>query len=147
MRLPLNISAIKVAEKQKAIETTILNACNSFGLDYVSMDNVRQRAKEIVDLLYERARTTKNYIVPPSHSIISDTYKNDYFEYLMDCIKRTVKEEDALSRQIMYTMLSANGNDPINLGVLAPTSTGKTYPIIEAAKFTPLGKEVKLLAL
>ena len=44
----------------------------------------------------------------------------------------------------MYTVLSANGNYPINLGVLAPTSTGKTYPIIKAAKFTPLGKEVRI---
>ena len=96
-------------------------------------------------MLYERARVAKNYGAPPSHPVISEKYKNDYFEYLIDCIKRTVKEEDALPRQIMYTVLSANGNDPINLGVLAPTSTGKTYPIIEAAKFTPLGKEVRIV--
>jgi hypothetical protein len=116
-----------------------------FGVDYVGMDNIRQRAKEIVDLLYERARLNKNYIVTPSHPIISEKYSNDYFEYLIDCIKRTVKEENALLRQIMYTVLSAYDNDPINLGVLAPTSTGKTYPIIEAAKFTPLGKEVRIV--
>jgi hypothetical protein len=95
-----------------------------FGVDYVGMDNIRQRAKEIVDLLYDRARLNKNYIVTPSHPIISEKYSNDYFEYLIDCIKRTVKEENALLRQIMYTVLSACGNDPINLGVLAPTSTG-----------------------
>src|SRR5215212_2145941 len=116
-----------------------------FGVDYVGMDNISQRAKEIVDLLYERARLNKNYIVTPSHPIISEKYSNDYFEYLIDCIKRTVKEENALLRQIMYTVLSACGNDPINLGVLAPTSTGKTYPIIETAKFTPLGKEVRIV--
>jgi hypothetical protein len=145
VRLPMHISRKKASEKRKAIESTILKACNSFGIDYVSMDNIRQRAKEIVDLLYERARVNKDYVVPPSHPIISEKYKNDYFEYLIDCIKRTVKEEDALLRQIMYTVLSANGNDPINLGVLAPTSTGKTYPIIEAAKFTPLGKEVRIV--
>ncbi len=53
-RLPMDLSRKKAAEKQKAIESTILNACNSYGVDYGSMDNVRQRAKEIVDLLYER---------------------------------------------------------------------------------------------
>jgi hypothetical protein len=45
----------------------------------------------------------------------------------------------------MYTKLSAYGNDPINLGVLAPTSTGKTYSITESAKYTPLGKEVRIV--
>jgi hypothetical protein len=143
VRLPMNISRIKAVDKQKAIESTILDACNSYGVDYISMDNIKQRAKEIVDLLYERARVTKNYVVPPSHSVISDKYKNDYFEYLIDCIKRTVKEESALVRQIMYTMLSAYGNDPINLGVLAPTSTGKSYPMSQSVEYTPNGREVR----
>ena len=54
VRLPLDISRKKAAEKQNAIESTILNACNSFGVDYVSMDNIKRRAKEIVDLLDKR---------------------------------------------------------------------------------------------
>ena len=54
VRLPMNISRIKASEKQKAIESTILNACNSFGVDYVSMDNVGQRAKRIVDSCFTR---------------------------------------------------------------------------------------------
>jgi hypothetical protein len=145
LRLPMGLSRKKAAENQKIIESTILNACNSYGVDYVSMDNIRRRAKEIVDLLYERARVTKNYVPPPLHPTILEKYGNNYFEFLIDCVKSTVKEENSLIRQIMYTKLSAYGNDPINLGVLAPTSTGKTYPITESAKYTPLGKEVRIV--
>jgi hypothetical protein len=35
--------------------------------------------------------------------------------------------------------LSAYTNDPINLGIIAPTSEGKTYPVIESIK--PFPKE------
>jgi hypothetical protein len=58
--LPKNMFRKKAADRQKAIETTILNGCNSFRVDYVSEDNVKRRAKEIVDLLYERARVNSS---------------------------------------------------------------------------------------
>jgi hypothetical protein len=146
LRLPMGLSRKKAPEKQEIIESTILNACNSYGVDYVDLDNVRRRAKEIVDLLYERARVrTREYSAPPSHPIITERYGNDYVEYLIDCIKREVKGENALVRQITYTMLSSYGNDPINLGVLAPTSTGKSYPIKGVSEYTPGGKEVRII--
>jgi hypothetical protein len=52
-------------------------------------------------------------------------------------LKKTVKQEDSLVRQICYTGLSAYTNDPINLGIIAPTSEGKTYPVIESIKLFP----------
>jgi hypothetical protein len=58
-KLPRGISRMKkttAAAKQKMIEKTILNYCNSSGIDYVSEENVRNAAKEIVNQLYERAR-------------------------------------------------------------------------------------------
>lgn len=143
--LPVSITKKNGADKQKKVEARILDGCNNYGIDYVSEENIQNRAKEIVDQLYERARGTKNYVPHPSHPTILEKYGNDYFEFLIDCIKSTVKEENALIRQIMYTKLSPYGNDPINLGVLAPTSTGKTYPITESAKYTPLGKEVRIV--
>src|SRR5215211_2255981 len=62
---------------------------------------------------------------------------SDYAEYIVSCIKKTVKQENALVRQIVYTMLSAYSNNPINLGIIAPTSEGKSYPVIQAAEFVP----------
>lgn len=44
-------------------------------------------------------------------------------------IKKTVKCEDSLIRQIVLTGLSSKTDDPINLGVMGPTSEGKTYPV------------------
>jgi hypothetical protein len=145
LSLPLNLSKKNYAERRKTVKSVIYNGCTSFGLHYVSDDNVTNLAKEVVDQLYERARVTKNYVAPPAHPIIVNEYKNDYFEFLIDCIKRTVKEESALIRQIMYTILSGYTHDPTNLGVLAPTSTGKSYPIMQSVDFTPRGKEIRIV--
>jgi hypothetical protein len=62
----------------------------------------------------------------------------NYFEYVVKSIQKTVKREDALIRQILYTGLSSYvEDDPINLGVLAPTSEGKTYAITESLQYFP----------
>jgi hypothetical protein len=145
LKLPLSLSRKNAAQRQKTIENVLLNGCNSLRVDYVSTDNVQKIAKELVSLIYERARVTKNYVAPPAYPIIVNEYKNDYFEFLIDCAKRTVKEESALLRQIMYTILSSNTPDPINLGILAPTSTGKSYPLMQSVDYTPRGKEVRIV--
>jgi hypothetical protein len=145
VKLPSNISKKNSTDKMRIVASEMLGGCTDYKLDYVSEDNINRRTKEVVDQLYERARVTKNYVPQPLHPTFTDQYGNDYFEYLIDCVKRTVKEENALIRQVMYTTLSSYGNDPINLGVLAPTSTGKTYPIVEAVKYTPRRKEVRIV--
>jgi len=61
----------------------------------------------------------------------------DYVEYIINCIKKEVKQDDSLVRQILYTVLSAYSNDPINLGIMAPTSEGKTYPVTKVMKYAP----------
>jgi hypothetical protein len=62
----------------------------------------------------------------------------DVVEYFFKTVKKTVKCEDVLIRQIGYTGLSSYiEDDPINLGIMAPTSEGKTYPVEETLKFFP----------
>jgi hypothetical protein len=61
----------------------------------------------------------------------------DYSEFIIMTIKKTVKQEDSLLRQIFYSALSSYTKDPINLGIIAPTSEGKTYPVIETLKLFP----------
>jgi hypothetical protein len=61
----------------------------------------------------------------------------DYAEFVIKIIKKTVKQEDSLVRQIFYSALSSYTKDPINLGIIAPTSEGKTYPVIETLKLFP----------
>jgi hypothetical protein len=65
------------------------------------------------------------------------TANRDYAESVIKTAKRTVKQEDSLIRQILYCGMSTYTNDPINLGIVAPTSEGKTYPVIEVMNFFP----------
>jgi hypothetical protein len=65
-------------------------------------------------------------------SLIPD---GDYAENVIRMEKRTVRQEDALLRLITYTTWSAYTFDPINLGLIAPTSEGKTYPVMQAMNF------------
>ncbi|HSF00553.1 MAG TPA: hypothetical protein VLA48_06620 [Nitrososphaeraceae archaeon] len=63
---------------------------------------------------------------------------DDFVEYVFKTVKKTVKCEDVLIRQIIYTGLSSYiEDDHINLGILAPTSEGKTYPVAECMKYFP----------
>ena len=77
----------------------------------------------------------QNEIKLPTAPIIEN---KNYFEYVVKSIKKTVKCEDALIRQVLYTGLSSYvEDDPINLGILAPTSEGKTYAVTEPLQYFP----------
>ena len=56
-------------------------------------------------------------------------------EYVIETAKKTIKKEDSLVRLILYTSLSTYTKDPVNLGLIAPTSEGKTYAVSEIIKF------------
>ena len=45
--------------------------------------------------------------------------------------------EDNLVRLILYTALSTYTKNPVNLGIMAPTSEGKTYAVSEVIKLLP----------
>ncbi|MGI9012484.1 MAG: hypothetical protein ACR2F1_15040 [Nitrososphaeraceae archaeon] len=79
-----------------------------------------------------------NNIIINEQELKSNIHSNNFIEYVIEKIKKTVKYEDVLIRQILYTGLSSYiGDDPINLGILAPTSEGKTYPVEECMKLFP----------
>ncbi len=61
----------------------------------------------------------------------------NYVDFVLSTIKKTVKKEDTLIRQILYTGLSTYSLDPINLGIIAPTSEGKTYAVTQVMKLFP----------
>ena len=61
----------------------------------------------------------------------------DHYEFVVNTIKKTVKCEDNLIRQIVLTGLSSKTDDPVNLGVMGPTSEGKTYPVTESMRYFP----------
>ena len=54
----------------------------------------------------------------------------DYpISFCISVILKEAREEDRLVKQILYTMLSAYTNNPVNLAINAPSGEGKTYVI------------------
>lgn len=78
-----------------------------------------------------------DYMTTLKAELESKITDRDYAEFVIRTIKRTVKQEDLLVRQIFYSGLSKNCPNPINLAVLAPTSEGKTYPVLESLQYFP----------
>ena len=71
------------------------------------------------------------------HNLLEKIPERKFAEFNIDTVKKTVKREDALIRLILYTGLSAYTKDPLNLGIIAPTSEGKTYAVSEVMKLFP----------
>jgi hypothetical protein len=61
----------------------------------------------------------------------------NFVEFVINTAQKTIKQENSLTRLITYTALSAYTKEPLNLGIIAPTSEGKTYPVNEIIKFFP----------
>lgn len=76
-------------------------------------------------------------IGPLDSELDSKIHDRDYAEFVIITIKRTVKQEDSLVRLIVYTTISKDTSNPINIAVLAPTSEGKTYAVLESIQYFP----------
>lgn len=50
-----------------------------------------------------------------------DVPDRDYAEFVINTARRTVKQENSLVRQIVYSAMSKDTADPNNLGIVAPT--------------------------
>jgi hypothetical protein len=84
------------------------------------------------------SNTNNNNNIMDINDLRSKINHRDFIEYAINIVKKTVKCEDILVKQILYTALSSYiQNDPINLAILAPTSEGKTYAVEECMKIFP----------
>jgi hypothetical protein len=73
--------------------------------------------------------------IDPSKDLDPHIPDKDYAEFVIKSIKKTVKEEESLVRQLFYTALSKDAASPQNLAVLAPTSEGKTHPVLQTLQY------------
>jgi hypothetical protein len=97
---------------------------------YIEKQKLRQQSSSLTNC--------HNNIIIDEQELKSRIHNSDPFEYLVKNVKKTVKCEDPLIKQILYTGFSAYvEDDPLNLGVLAPTSEGKTYAITESLQYFP----------
>jgi hypothetical protein len=58
-------------------------------------------------------------------------------EYVVEAVNKTVKLDDSLVRGVLYTGCSTWSFDPLNLGIIAPTSEGKTYTVLQVMQYFP----------
>jgi hypothetical protein len=112
----------------------------------IDIDNIKRQLIEEEEILLDKKQQSEIHENENNYQKITINKKelefnicnDDYVEYLIQIVKKTVKCEDSLIRQILYTGLSSYiRDDPINLGIMAPTSEGKTYPVEECIKFFP----------
>lgn len=102
-------------------------------------DNIERLKKELVTAQDsdQNDSSSGNDYVTLKAELDSKIPDGDYAECVIRTTKRTVKQEDPLVRQIVYTAFSKDSTNPINLAVLAPTSEGKTYPVLESLQYFP----------
>ena len=117
-------------------DNTIRNGNNNNNSESNNDDTERLK-KELVADQDENASFENDYMTALKAELDSKIPDRDYAESAIRTIKRTVKQEDSLVRQIFYTGISKDSANPINLAVLAPTSEGKTYAVLESLQYFP----------
>jgi len=65
------------------------------------------------------------------------TSARDNYQIIKDVVKTKVLGEDELIDEILQTCFSTYTNNPQNLGIMAPSSTGKTHPISQCIRLFP----------
>ena len=64
--------------------------------------------------------------------------------YVVDVITKEAPKDEKLIKQVLYTILSAKSNDPINLAVNAPTGQGKSHVVQRVVNLFPKNDIVSL---
>jgi hypothetical protein len=109
----------------------------------IDMDNIhRQLIADDEKYLDEQKKSSNNdncnNALIDGDELKSKIGNLDFADFVVRTAKKTVKREDSLIRQIFYTGLSAYSNNPLSIGIKAPTSEGKTYAVKEVImKFFP----------
>ena len=100
-------------------------------------DEIEQIKKKLVADQHVDTSSDNDNTTALREELESEVPDKDFAEFVIKTIKQTVRQEDSLVRQIFYTGLSKDSANPLNLAVLAPTSEGKTYPMLESLQYFP----------
>src|ERR671919_1237684 len=61
----------------------------------------------------------------------------DVIEYCVSIIVKEARNEERLVKQLLYVMLSAYTNNPLNLGINSPSGEGKNWVLEKVAEKFP----------
>ena len=106
-----------------------------------SIDNKKLGNNEIINKQNNAEVTINESIIDNDATTAAELFDKipdkKFVEYVIQIAQKTIKQEDSLIRLILYTGLSTYTKNPLNLGILAPTSEGKTYAVSETIKLLP----------
>ena len=146
----------KREDRLRIVEKKILDGCQMYGLDYVSEDNVTRLAKEIVNLLYERANvaatvaaaeeeekeekeeTQEQEAQPEPIELTPDLTKEISWDYVSDILSTSIKKDEN-PKLISFNgmLLDQTHDDQLNIGFQAESSVGKSYIPLDVATYFP----------
>jgi hypothetical protein len=69
--------------------------------------------------------------------LVGEEQRKNPIQFCIDIILKEARQEDRPVKQLLYTMLSAYTNNPINLAINAPSGEGKNYVINKVADSFP----------
>jgi hypothetical protein len=150
-------------EQTSIVESVIYNTCAQRGVDSYSSENVRNCAREVVDLFYERRRgnkkkrlgatlwgnTTTTEPQPPTTTMLVELGPEEQEEVswkdIASVLSTSIKKDEAPKLITFCAMLLAQTNeDQLNLGFQAESSSGKSYVPIELSNYFPENEVMKI---
>jgi hypothetical protein len=92
----------------------------------------------LTDEYAESLNRASNRTIPKfKEDEIPEIPDRNYAEFIINTVKKEVKRDDVLIRQVLYTGLSTYTFDPQNLAINSPTSEGKTYTTQKVLQYFP----------
>jgi hypothetical protein len=162
-RLPLDIfrSNKSFDEQTKIVESVIYNTCAQHGVEPYSSENVRNCAREVVDLFYERRRGNgskkkklgstlwgnKTTLTSPTMLVELEPEEQEEVSWkdIASVLSTSIKKDEAPKLITFCAMLLAQTNeDQLNLGFQAESSSGKSYVPIELSNYFPENEIMKI---
>jgi hypothetical protein len=119
-----------IKELRQYFEEFIEAFCKSMSLPQDETNSIWESSTEFV-------RKYKDFALIKKHAIFDKILDKNLIEYVCNVAKKTIKQEGSLINLLLYTGLSTYTKNPLNLGIIAPISEGKTYPVTEMMKFLP----------
>jgi hypothetical protein len=126
-------------EIRQSLILIMSNGLAPYMLEYANNSNDKDNSTdgltdEYADALNKANRTTPEFL---EDELTKEIPNKDYSEFIINTSKKEVKRDDVLIRQILYTGISTYTFDPLNLGIIAPTSEGKSYAVVKVMKYFP----------
>jgi hypothetical protein len=163
--LPKYIAVKKKREDRiRIVEKKILDGCHMYYLDYVGEENLRNAAKEVVNLLYER----ENLAAAAAAATEEEQEQQHQPEKEQQQQQPTIELTPELTREITYEeiavilsvsikkdkpnklitfngmLLSQTNKDQFNVGFQAESAAGKSYIPYEISSYFPPNEVLKI---